>query len=154
MQTANLLTGATSGSTTPGVTGAPSVTNTGNQSGSHTHQTTANTDVRAPSNGTESSPGWLWGPTGTAGQGYANIALKDLTSGSQSASHTHSLQSHTHTSAAHTHSVPSLSGSAISSGNHIHTITLASSNTSSIGTGTALDITPSFETLYVWKRTA
>lgn len=159
--TSGSTTPGATGSTTPDITGGPSIASTGPESAGHFHATTTNTDARCLHNSTTANQGWLWGPTASGNQGYANIVLKDLSTGTASNSHTHSMNSHTHTSAAHTHtsaahthSVPALSGSAASNGAHTHTITIASSNTGSIGTGTALDITPTYETLYVWKRTA
>ena len=161
VSTSGSTTPEVTGSTTPGVTGGPSVASTGPASATHTHKTTTNTDARCAHNSQTSNPGWLWGPTANGNQGYGNMALQDLYTGSEGNSHTHSMNSHTHTSAAHTHtsaahthSVPALSGTAASNGSHTHTITIASSNTGTIGTDAALDITPLYETVYVWKRTA
>lgn len=93
-------------------------------------------------------------------------------------SHTHSVPNHTHTMASagsHNHSIYAVktgtsgssqyrvgsSGSADTSfgcsseGAHTHTINSSGScTTGSVGSGTAIDITPTYITCYMWKRTA
>ena len=94
-------------STTPGATGG--------QSANHTHDTTTNSDLRCISNGATASPGWLWGQNVPNAAGYENRIVSDFNTGTQSANHTH-------TSAAHVHTIPALSGTAASNGDHTQTI--------------------------------
>ena len=113
----------------------------------HAHVTVTNSDLRGISSGTTANPGWLLGNNVPNAVGYANRVVSDYNTGTQSANHTH-------TSAAHTHTIPALSGTAASNGEHTHTITIPAMQTQSNGSGVPLDTTPSYETLYVWKRIA
>lgn len=117
------------GSTTPGVTGGPSVASTGAGT-SHTHTFTGTIHGHTPVGnvtytggagiGTNSTGGGTADRimAGNAGTGVSAVAqsagsINDATAGGTNAgeaAHTHSLQAHTHTSAPHTHNLTAQGG--------------------------------------------
>jgi microcystin-dependent protein len=127
---ASATTGITAtNSTTPGVTGGPSVASTGAGT-SHSHGFTPIAHAHAAINsllygtGTTMVAGRISGDN-NAGGGVTTIASGTVTANASAdgtvdaeAAHTHSMQSHTHTSAAHTHS--------ITDSGHTHTLTIGS----------------------------
>ena len=124
----------TSGSTTPGATGAwkgtsGSTTLTANQIPAHTHQFYR--PVWYSSEGLQDT-GEIFGQWGTT----TKTVLQTTTSIGGGKGHTHSIPSHTHTSTAHTHSIPA------------QTITSGAAGSSS------LSVIQASISCYMWKRIA
>lgn len=95
--------GAATGSTTPGVTGGPSVASTGAGT-AHTHSQPSGQYFTGTGSGPGASTDRVM--AGNAGAGVTGVPFTTQFAGNESA-HTHSMQSHTHTSAAHTHTISS-----------------------------------------------
>ena len=150
---------------------------TGNQSAGHTHSvgiTSGSNSANHTHSGTTSSAGAhthqcykSWGfKVGTGGLNYVMGTVDDgfsgsgnwtgssgahthtMTTGNQSANHTHWVSGNTGgISANHTHSITTGNNSA----NHNHSV---SGTTGSTGSGTSFTNLPPYLSVYIWKRTA